>query len=290
MKPIQKILVPVDYSPTAANAFSYALLLANKLNASIQLLNCVHPGMAAPEVPSLSVDLTNRLLEISQENMNEFINAGIRDVAKKIKQLPLLSEKIELGSAVPVAKAIAKTENADLIVMGTQGAHGFWEKLFGTVSSDILLNAPCPVLIVPENATFQEYKKFCYATDLKGFDVFYGKQLIKAFSPFKPDLHLLHINNSADQKHPFDFELVDLVYARQNIEVDVKIEEKVSKDIPNAIIESAHEQSAEMIVMSRPHYSIVDQLFHKSVTRNVAQSSDLPLLILPQEELEAELD
>ncbi|MEM6381014.1 MAG: universal stress protein, partial [Bacteroidota bacterium] len=67
MKPIKKILVPVDYSPTASNAFTYALLLASELGAEIQLLNCVHPGMAAPEIPSLTVDLTHKLIGISQE-------------------------------------------------------------------------------------------------------------------------------------------------------------------------------------------------------------------------------
>lgn len=286
LQPVKKILVPVDYSPTAAGAFQYALQLANDLGASIQLLNCVHPGMAAPEVPAMTADLTNRLLEISKENMAEFVSTGTTQLVQELDHLPVITETIELGSAVPVAKEVARREGADLIIMGTQGAEGFWGKLFGTVSADMLVNAPCPVLVIPEGSAYQTFNKICFATDLEGFDVFCGNQLVEMFGSLKPDLHLVHVVKNNRDEHPFDYQLIDLAYTRMKMEVQVEVEERKSDDIPSSIIAAAHDCGAEIIVMARPHYGLMDKLFHHSVTKDVAQQSDLPLLILPQDALE----
>lgn len=280
MRKIQKILVPTDFSGTASNAFTYALFLADHLNAEIQLLHCVHPGMAVAEMPTYTIDITNKLLEIAKENMLEFTKHGLTGVLQRVDSLPLVTDSVEIGTVVERTKSLVKEAHFDLVVMGTQGAASTWDELFGSLASGVLMNAPCPVLIVPEKAKFAAYKKFCYATDLEGFNVYSGREVVEAFSPMVPDLHFIHVSGRKDDGDPFDYEAVNLLYSRQKVHFNVTVTEITATDVPNAIIAEAEKLASDLIVMSRPHYSFFDQLFHKSTTRQVALHTHLPLLVL----------
>lgn len=280
MKSIKKIVVPTDFSDVAANAFIYALLLADKLGAEIQLLHCIHPGMAVAEMPTYSIDISNRLLEIAQDNMLHFTKEGLTSVLQQVKSMPLVSDNVVIGSVAERAQAMVKEEQYDLVVMGTQGATTTWDHLFGSLASGVLMNAPCPVLIVPEKAKFTSFKKICYATDLEGFEVYAGQELVAAFRPMVADLHFIHVTKRGVEEAPFDFELVDLLYNRKDLPFKVTATEVVGTDISTAIIEEAEKLGSNLIVMSRPHYSFFDQLFHKSKTREVALHTHLPLLVL----------
>ncbi len=49
----------------------------------------------------------------------------------------------------PVAELLSAGEDADMIVLGSRGAGGFARLLLGSVSSQVVQHAHCPVLIVP---------------------------------------------------------------------------------------------------------------------------------------------
>jgi nucleotide-binding universal stress UspA family protein len=66
------------------------------------------------------------------------------------KHFPLLQPKISTRLlSGPAGKAIvdkAKKWNADLLVVGSHG-YGFWGRMLGSVSDDIVHHAPCSVLV-----------------------------------------------------------------------------------------------------------------------------------------------
>ena len=49
----------------------------------------------------------------------------------------------------PVEEIIDAGKDADMIVLGSRGAGGFTRLMMGSVSSQVVLHAHCPVLIVP---------------------------------------------------------------------------------------------------------------------------------------------
>lgn len=280
MKRIEKILLPTDFSDTADDAFVYALLLAEKLGAEIHLLNCIYLGIATAELPAYTGDLLNKMQDQGKKNMQKFVERGITKVVQQLRSLPAVTSQVEVGSAVILTKQFAEENNFDLIIMGTNGAHDNWSRLFGTNASGVLVDAPCPVLVLPENARFRHFQKLCFATDLEDVNVLLGRQLIARFHPMVPDLHFLHVSRREAEEHSLDFELISTLYARQDVNFKVDISELSSKDIPKAIIKEAEQLEADLVVMYRPHHGVFDQLFHKSVTREVALTTSVPLLVL----------
>ena len=49
----------------------------------------------------------------------------------------------------PVAELISAGQDADMIVLGSRGAGGFARLVMGSVSSQVVQHAHCPVLIIP---------------------------------------------------------------------------------------------------------------------------------------------
>lgn len=90
------------------------------------------------------------------------------------------------GEAQEVIPAAAREHNADLIVMGTYGRRGLKRLIMGSVTSGVIINAPCDVMVV---------KKPCckcsghYESILVPFDgsEFSGKALDKACVMAKED-------------------------------------------------------------------------------------------------------
>ncbi len=283
MQNIQRILVPTDFSPLAATAFAYALRLADDLDAELQLLHAVYPPVAMAEIPSAHNQLAGQLLESAENSLVEFANKGLAMVGDQLKNVPVVHKMVEMGGAVPLIKNIAAEGHFDLVIMATHGADSFWDKLFGTNAAGVLQNAPCPVLVIPPKTIYKRPGLLCYATDLNGHDVLFGKEVVELFFPLLPDLHFLHVSEELeDYDRPLDFELILDLYQRQNVPFQVDCTAIEEKNVAAAILDFAQNIEAELLVMSRPHYGLFEQLFHKSYTREVVMQSPLPLLVLPR--------
>ena len=117
---MQKILVPTDFSDNATKAINYAVAIAEKANAEIILLN----------VTTL-LDSTFSSRKALIKEYNNIRVEGIREQLKELQQSIAannakvkLTTKLYEGEVQDSILQCATDENADLIIMGTQGASG----------------------------------------------------------------------------------------------------------------------------------------------------------------------
>ena len=143
MKMPRNILVPIDFSDTAETALDYAVVLANKLDARVHLLNVI--GVPALGVPELGVALTASVIDSvvrsNQEALDKLANA--RRHAVQIGEVMLRT-----GDARDVILKTADEVGADMIVMGTHGRRGVRRALLGSVAESVVRTASCPVLTI----------------------------------------------------------------------------------------------------------------------------------------------
>ena len=146
---ITKILVPLDGSDQSKNALDYAVNLAVQTSAEIQLLT-VEPSVFLPTY-SFYVLKSNAISDCQKE-----LEASFRGVLRRAqsyieKNEPELKFSTKFSSGVPheeIVKA-AKKGDFDLIIMGSRGLEG--KIAFqGSVSSRVIDEAPCPVLIIKQ--------------------------------------------------------------------------------------------------------------------------------------------
>jgi nucleotide-binding universal stress UspA family protein len=159
---IKKILVPIDFSEAADKALDYALDVADKYGASVEILNVVeralvplmtYPtvgyarsymmGVAPATLPVWAGAYSKELRATSEKMLSEAVKK-----AKKAKLTLNISTAIVEGRAANKIVERAKDGGFDLIVMGSRGLGALDEIILGSISSKVADNAECPVMIV----------------------------------------------------------------------------------------------------------------------------------------------
>lgn len=148
---IKKILVSLDGSEHANKALDYALDLAEKYSAEIVLLSVIPPvvvPMAYPDtmayISPSTIDMYYNELKTSHE---EVLSQAFKK-ATRINTNLRVSKKIAEGRPSEKIIETAKEGNFDIIVMGSRGLGGAKEFFLGSVSHRVVIESPCPVLIV----------------------------------------------------------------------------------------------------------------------------------------------
>jgi nucleotide-binding universal stress UspA family protein len=144
MRAIQKILVPIDFSPHAAEATAWAADLARRYDASLTLLHVLQPvAMALPEGYVLMS--ANALSDLMTE-----LDRALARARKDVEATERISPETKLVQGAPFAEIVqfARDGGFDLIVMGTHGRTGLKHALLGSVTEKVVRKAPCPVLTV----------------------------------------------------------------------------------------------------------------------------------------------
>src|SRR5262245_48171290 len=123
------ILVPTDLSAYAEEAFEYACELANKLDATVHLVNVI--GIPTLGVPELGIAVTSAMIDsmIADNQKGLDALAARRRPGTRLGQILM-----KTGDARDMIDEAAKEVGADLIVMGTHGRRGFSRALLGSVA------------------------------------------------------------------------------------------------------------------------------------------------------------
>ncbi len=145
---MKRILVPTDFSDTAYAAAEVAANIAKRTNARVYLLHVVNLLEYGDE-EEISKQLF--VMKLVRKRMEEMVSQPFfKDVnVVEALQFDLIHENIS---------KLAIKHEIDLIVMGSHGASGIKEIIFGSNAQKILRRSKCPVLTikkVPENLDFK---------------------------------------------------------------------------------------------------------------------------------------
>lgn len=139
----KQILVPTDLSLHAEAAFEYACELAQKLDATVHLVNVI--GIPALGVPELGVAVTSTMIDSMIAENQKGLDAL---VARRPEGVQLGDVLMKTGDARDMIDEAAREVSADLIVMGTHGRRGVSRALLGSIAESVVRTAPCPVLTI----------------------------------------------------------------------------------------------------------------------------------------------
>lgn len=152
---VQHILVPSDGSPCAIRAATFAGGLARLTSAHVTLL-VVHDldvyalhteGLVAwPGAGGLS-SLSHADVEADvTERISQPIFARTLDALGQLPE-PAICDEV-WGHVAETICQVAKSREADLVVIGSRGRSAFSALMLGSVSTQVLHHAPCPVTVV----------------------------------------------------------------------------------------------------------------------------------------------
>ena len=138
----RKILFPVDGSNPSIDAFRTGADLALKYGAELEVVTVINFNN---EQPILSL---GNLEKFTEEGLQKQGMAVIDSVVKDVPENVKLTKVVLYGE--PAKAIIEEQENgkADCIILGSRGLGSVRRFFMGSVSTEIVHNAECPVFVI----------------------------------------------------------------------------------------------------------------------------------------------
>jgi nucleotide-binding universal stress UspA family protein len=141
-----RILVPTDFSTCSEAAWNLAQRLARAVDGELVLVHVLPETPLYSEVP-WSMSHVKEVYAAARNWGEDALEGWVaRARASGFSARAILRE----GVAHREIAALATTERADLVVIGTHGRGGIDRALLGSVADRVVRSAPCPVLTVRE--------------------------------------------------------------------------------------------------------------------------------------------
>jgi nucleotide-binding universal stress UspA family protein len=141
MEAIRKILVPTDFSAHADEAFRVAHTLARAVGAEVILFHVARPPAVVAEGGRL---VTDPAKEIAANLWDCFHSVQPSDPKVRVEHEVIVADRPGADHVIDILDKLG----CDLIVMGTHGHSWIKQRLFGSVTEEVVRRAHCPVMVV----------------------------------------------------------------------------------------------------------------------------------------------
>lgn len=271
------LLVPTDFSEVADNALQYAIDMAKNYKFGIVLVNVVQ--LSTPDFSTLA-------------NVDDFGNI-VADVKLKMAEKVLalqnshpeisITGQVETGLLLDLLNDKCAEINPVAVVMGITGSGVGIEKLIGSNTIVTIKHVNHPVIVVPKDALFSPIRKICLACDLKNVLTSTPLLSIKVFTKlFGAKLDVLNVDY---QNRHFTAEsgaeLQNLEYILEEVNHELHFIE--NENLQDAIHDFVELHKTDLLIMIPKKHSFFESLFHKSLTKEMAYQSRIPVLTLHQD-------
>ncbi|PHN02983.1 universal stress protein [Flavilitoribacter nigricans] len=278
------ILVPTDFSPTAKNAYNFALEVAQARELPIRLVHCFLPDVD-PAFPYLGVN-SKEFLDAKQELIEKFKQHTLAPHDGGVMTRVEVETDVRPGYPTEEIVKLSREEDVALIVMGATGEHGLAGQLFGSVSTHISRKAHCPVLLVPNGAHFAGFKHILFASSYEAVHENVLKHLKDFAMLFGSSVHFVHVrepNDSTDYQE-VEEKIFDFFFGEEDPVFAFSMDMVHAEDAVNGLNNYAKQRAIDLAVMVSPRRSFWENILHKSKTKAMALNTTIPMLVYHADE------
>jgi nucleotide-binding universal stress UspA family protein len=150
-----RVLVALDGSTSSMHATDYAISIAMKNDSQLIVLYVIdfykysHISSSIILAPTFGSEKYLEEKSEAEKLMNKIKEKFKLKINGDMKSKELKTEIVEGAKSVAATiMEYAESENIDLIIIGSRGRTSFKKLLLGSVSSSIIKNAHCAVLII----------------------------------------------------------------------------------------------------------------------------------------------
>ncbi len=271
---MKKIIVATDFSPAALNAATYAVEMAENINAEILLFNVFEVIVNYGEmIIDLNVD---DLKSVSEKDMAAFkekllLNTGYVGKITSLVRLGVFKDELE---------NICNAEKPYFVIIGCQGKNAAERIIFGGHAiNTIKSNLSRPLIAVPINALFKSIKNIGLSYDFKEDLKMHVVEEIKLFvQDFKATLHILN----AAREDEFNTSFVQLSGKLEEhfAPLEIKYHFFGTNNIDDGVIEFADKNGINLLIVLPKHRNMLEQLMHKSHSKQMLLHSHVPVMAL----------
>jgi len=279
---MKKILVPTDFSVCANNAVDFAVQTAKLAPAEIALLHSFEL------MGNLYTDYMGVNKEFNQSQLNDVYNQ-LAVLKRSIRETEgvTVDTHVCTGSVKKCILQTTKEKEIDYMVMGTAGASGIKETLWGSKTADIIAKSHVPVIAIPCGYKWKKPVKILLATNhfetkpvmldflFEWADMFNARIDVAVFtndSKDSPVTYLEHMRRTPGYEH-----LLKEKYHEDTLTVT----NLFGKDFEETLEDHIQQNEVDILAMVTYKRTFPDTIFHPSITKHMAYHTKIPLLAIP---------
>ncbi|TDB65206.1 universal stress protein [Arundinibacter roseus] len=269
---MKKILVLTDYSAAARHALLFAMHMYHAQACEFSLLH------SYAQLPEASDFLDDQIGRDAQAMMNDYVE-GFKKEYELNPYHALSGTAIGGNIYIAVSELYAK-QPSELVVVGATGnGDSIW---LGSVATEIIRTAPCPVLVVPISAALRPLQDFVIATDYSNFkSQTLFKPVAEVLEAGKSKLVFLSILEPEQSAKEVDQERQALL--NQYFEDFEPLHFFMKDDSTlEGIEEYLSNHHTDLLVTVSHNRSLWDVLLNRSTSRILAYQAEVPLLVLTE--------
>jgi len=277
---MKKILLPTDFSENSWNAIRYALQLYKDTECNFCLLNTYTPIIYQFEYTlesSVGDQLVDAMRETSLSNLDK-IHERINKEFSNPKHV--FTKTSSFNTLVREIDELYEGNAVDLIVMGTKGATGAREILFGSNTVHVFKNAKCPVIAVPSGFDFEEPHEILFPSDYEvDFKDRHLEQIKAIAQSYNARINILHVsygNDLTEEQEKNKQNLEEYFMGTAHLFHHVS-----NKNVPVAITEFQLKARVNLLAMINNKHSFFENLFFKSTINQLGFHLSIPFLVIP---------
>lgn len=277
---MKKILLPTDFSENSWNAISYAMQLFKNEACEFYLLNTYTPIIYHVEyvlVEPSQFGVADAIRENSLKQLEGFktrIKKEFNNPKHKVISIAAFNNLISEIKEIVADKAI------DYVVMGTKGATGLKEVLFGSNTVQVFKNVKCPILAIPSGFTFEKPHEVLFPTDYQiNYKDHHIKPILDIISPYNTRVNILHATYGYDlSKEQEDNKKILEKYFKKSAYLFQSISNQtVEQGITNYQLKTR----INLLVMINNKHSFFENLFFKNTINQIGFHLNIPFLVIP---------
>ena len=254
------IVVPIDFSESAINAFFYAQKLASDFDAVVDVVHVTVPlNFEIPDHQLLEIQMTS-----AEKELDQFVKKYDTDWGTDILKNAFVEGHSEVGFPADRIIHLGKKINAKMIIMGA-GENDLLATIVGSTTKIMINNTTVPLLIVPKDAKFKPVKTIVLAIESEE-DLKPSMEAIAEIKKiYNPKIYAVH--HGPGVIDTYGFEEVSLILLD-------------SGQAQERIDQFARSVDADILVVKKKQRNLLEKVFHKSFSNGVALTSPIPVLII----------
>ena len=275
------ILLPTDFSDNSWNAIKYAIQIYKNERCTFHLFHTYTPIIYNIEYMLMApaqFGLEDPIKQVSQESLNKLVQR----ISNEYGQNPnhTFDTIARFDTLVSGVRDLIEERKIDIIVMGTQGATGAKEVLFGSNTVQVFKNIRCPILAIPSQFDYETPQEILFPTDLEvdyekvKLDIL--KTLAKSHNARVNVLHVSFDDHLSDDKTENYSQLQSFFEGSAHL-----FHEFGNTEIPDAINEFQIKHKINLLAMVNNKHSMFENIFFKNTIHQIGFHLNIPFLVIP---------
>lgn len=288
----KRILVPVDFSDYSLKACSIAFNMAKDLDAKVKILHVYFNPYYPTALPMSEAFAYQGKEEKEFQNIIDKVKKNIQKLCNTIdekiasSEFPSVNYSYVLREGLPEEEIVSFTKEYKpaLIIMGTRGKDQKDKDLIGSVTAEVIEMTQIPLITVPENtpfADFKEVKHIAFLTNFSQRDLDSFDLMTKLLSPYDMQISLAHIAvKKWDRWDEIKMEGIKTYFSKKYPKLKFDYQLIETDDMLKSLDDYIKNAKVNVLALTTSKRNLFARMFSPSISRKMLFHSDTPLLVL----------